>query len=729
MQVRGLLVTAHGLHGAGRIAEAATGYRRVLTAAPEQADGWHLLGTALLQTARPAPAATCIGRALLAAPERHDFRLNLSYALMDAGRPADAVAVLETACRHRPLETALWSARAGANKRLGDSAAAEQAFRAAILLDPAAFAPLYNRGLAHQQSGDTAGAIASYGRALTIQPGAGSALANRAQALKSEGRADEAVRDFRRALLLAPGDATLLNDLGISLWDGNEIRGALSHYRRAVAAAPDRAAIARNLTGGLASAGHYEDALETFDAAIRGHPEDPGFPVRRALVLPVIPECLGQIDAARQKIAGFLASPEARRIRLSDPLEQVGAANFYLVYHGRNDRDLAEGISSFYRRACPMLNFTAPHCSDAASAGARIELGVCSKHLAGHTIGAVFGRLVTGLDRSRFRLTLLRPPGLRDRASAEIAAGFDRVVELPSDIGRAAQIAADCRLDALLYTDIGMEPFTYFLAHTRLAPVQWVTWGHPVTTGIDTIDAYLSPDCFEPEGAEGHYSERLVRSPSIPMVYRNEAVPPPAAKAEFGLPEGGPLYLCPQNLFKLHPDYDHVLADILVRDPRGTLGLIEGANPEWTARLKTRLSAVLGGAMERVRFLPYLPKNDYMRLLGAAEVMLDPIHFGGSNTTLGGFAAGTPVITWPGPYMRGRMTYGLYRTMEVPDCIATDLADYAGKAVEIANDRQLREDIAARIGAARPAVVETAGASLDLGDLLADAVSSRSGSR
>jgi predicted O-linked N-acetylglucosamine transferase (SPINDLY family) len=116
-----------------------------------------------------------------------------------------------------------------------------------------------------------------------------------------------------------------------------------------------------------------------------------------------------------------------------------------------------------------------------------------------------------------------------------------------------------------------------------------------------------------------------------------------------------------------------------------------------------------------------------MRLLGAADVMLDPIHFGGSNTTLGGFAAGTPVVTWPGPYMRGRMTYGLYRTMGVTDCIATDLADYAAKAVEIANDPGRRDEIARRIRTARPAVVETAGASRDLGNLLAEAVSSRNG--
>jgi len=377
-----------------------------------------------------------------------------------------------------------------------------------------------------------------------------------------------------------------------------------------------------------------------------------------------------------------------------------------------------------------MLNFAAPHAEDAPPpTGRKMRLGICSTHLAGHTIGAVFGDLVTGIDRERFELTLLRPPGLRDAMAAEFASRFDKVVELPADIAQAAEIAAACQLDALLYTDIGMEPFTYFLAHARLAPVQWVTWGHPVTTGISTIDAYLSPDCFEAEGAEAHYSERLIRSPSIPMNYRDEHVPPAGAKSDFGLPDNRPLYLCPQNLFKLHPEFDLWLNDILRADPKGTIGLIEGANSAWTERVKARLALVLGAEMERVRFVPFLPKADYMRLLGAAEVMLDPIHFGGSNTTLGGFAAGTPAITWPSAYMRGRMTAGLYRTMGVEDCIASERADYAAKATEIANDPARRSGIVSRIRDARPAVVGTAGAARDLGNLLADAISSRSDSR
>lgn len=730
MQIREMLIAAHGLHQAGRIVEATSGYRRVLCALPTEADSWHLLGTAMLQAGNPAPATTHIQRALIAAPKRHDFRLNLGYALIDSGAAEQAASTLADAAGSLAGNPAFWNACASAKKQAGDPSGAGRASNRAILLTPDDFTALYNLALHLQGQGRHAESLPLYDRAIILQASGHTPFANRAQARRAIGRPADALQDFKRALALSPGLADLLNDLGILLQERKDSTRAIALYRYAFATAPDKPEIMRNLANTQLSAGQYETALDTYITAIERFPSEPAFVVRRAFSLPVIPRDLPQIDAAREKIAAFLDSSEAERITLKDPLTEIGAANFYLVYHGRNDRDLAEGISRFYRRACPMLNFAAPHAESAPPPTDRkMRLGICSTHLAGHTIGAVFGDLVTGIDRERFELTLLRPPGLRDAMAAEFASRFDKVVELPADIAQAAEIAAACRLDALLYTDIGMEPFTYFLAHTRLAPVQWVTWGHPVTTGISTIDAYLSPDCFEAEGAEAHYSERLIRSPSIPMNYRDEHVPPAGAKSDFGLPDNRPLYLCPQNLFKLHPEFDLWLNDILRADPKGTIGLIEGANNAWTERVKARLALVLGADMERVRFVPFLPKADYMRLLGAAEVMLDPIHFGGSNTTLGGFAAGTPAITWPSAYMRGRMTAGLYRTMGVEDCIASGRADYAARATEIANDPARRSDIVSRIRAARPSVVGTAGAARDLGNLLADAISSRSDSR
>src|SRR5262249_35589266 len=69
--------------------------------------------------------------------------------------------------------------------------------------------------------------------------------------------------------------------------------------------------------------------------------------------------------------------------------------------------------------------------------------------------------------------------------------------------------------DVVIFPDIGMDRFTQAVASVRHAPVQVTTWGHPVTSGMPTIDFFLSADACAPEEAGAHYTEKLVRLPRL----------------------------------------------------------------------------------------------------------------------------------------------------------------------------------------------------------------------
>jgi predicted O-linked N-acetylglucosamine transferase (SPINDLY family) len=319
---------------------------------------------------------------------------------------------------------------------------------------------------------------------------------------------------------------------------GQEAR-ALASYRQAVAGRPKLADAVLNLASGLAAQGHYRDALAAYDAAALAHPGDARVAIRRALAMPQVCDGIEEIAGLRAGIEGFLDSETAAELRVDDPVNAVGAANFYLVYHGLDDRPLAERIARFHRRSCPRLSWTAPHCRDGARhrPGARPRIGICSKYLNRHTIGLLFGgviKRIAGLDE--FEVVILRAPGRHDAVARRIDAAADRVVRLPNDLARAQEAIAEVRLDVLLYTDIGMEPLTYFLAFARLAPVQLVTWGHPVTTGLDSLDGYLSTDAFEPPDGAAHYTEGLHRLRHILMHYTPPDLVRTAGKEDFGLP-------------------------------------------------------------------------------------------------------------------------------------------------------------------------------------------------
>ena len=97
-----------------------------------------------------------------------------------------------------------------------------------------------------------------------------------------------------------------------------------------------------------------------------------------------------------------------------------------------------------------------------------------------------------------------------------IGQSAERAERLSGALDVARRQIAAAELDIVFYPDIGMEALTYFLAFARLAPVQCVTWGHPVTTGIPALDYFVSSELLEPDGAEAHYAERLVRLPRLP---------------------------------------------------------------------------------------------------------------------------------------------------------------------------------------------------------------------
>lgn len=120
------------------------------------------------------------------------------------------------------------------------------------------------------------------------------------------------------------------------------------------------------------------------------------------------------------------------------------------------------------------------------------------------------------------------------------------------------------------------------------------------------------------------------------------------AREHFGLSTDQHIYLCVQNLRKLHPDFDGLIDGILWRDPRGLVVLIEDAQPLVTAQLRQRLQTNLPEVIDRVRFLARLPYGEYLNLLSLADVILDTVHFGGGVTAYEAFSVGKPVVTLPG---------------------------------------------------------------------------------
>jgi predicted O-linked N-acetylglucosamine transferase (SPINDLY family) len=165
--------------------------------------------------------------------------------------------------------------------------------------------------------------------------------------------------------------------------------------------------------------------------------------------------------------------------------------------------------------------------------------------------------------------------------------------------------------------------------------------------------------------------------------------------------------MCAQSLFKIHPEMDDAFAAILGEDPRGVLVFFQAGARAVTEQLAARIQRALArrGITPRaqVKFLPRLPGPQFRGALAVADVVLDTFGWSGGNTSLDAFAAGVPVVTTRGRFMRGRQTAAMLEMLGLDELVARDPADFARVATGLAADRDsnagVRQAMAARRGA------------------------------
>jgi predicted O-linked N-acetylglucosamine transferase (SPINDLY family) len=523
------------------------------------------------------------------------------------------------------------------------------------------------------------------------------------------GQLQEAEKIYRQMLQLHPEEVETYNSLGNLLTVQGQFEEAENCYRQVLLRKPDFTVAHCNLGSVLATQGKIEEASWHFQEVLRVNPNLGSIRIKLALLWPVIMGLPQDLWKSRLRMENTLTELLRSDITLQDPVNEVGITNFFSAYHGLNDKDIQVKLATFYQRACPALLYNAPHCQNSArKVGThKIKLGLVSRFFRNHTISKIMKGLIANLSRQQFQVHVffLSPP--EDDVSQFIQHYADSFETLPLVLKEAHTRIAAQQLDILCYPDIGMEPFTYFLAFARLAPVQCVTWGHPVTTGIPNIDYFVSSRYYELAENQRYYSEKLVCLNSLLAYYYRPTFPIPLkSRQTFGLAEEHHIYLCPQSLFKFHPVFDTLLGQILRQDPQGRVVLVEESHHHWNELLKQRFQQTLPDVQERIQWLPRQSFSDYLNLLAIADVMLDTLHFGGGSTTYEALAIGLPIVTYPSSYLRGRFAYGCYQRMGVMDCVADSLEHYVKIAVRLGTDPDYRAHIKTTILAANQVLYE-----------------------
>jgi len=492
---------------------------------------------------------------------------------------------------------------------------------------------------------------------------------------------------------------------------------------------------------------HRDAALEAIESAIRLRPDDaklrcaaasllhhggrgreaseillnnpklsnlPEVRLLEAMMFPVVADSVEDILRHRKHYEEVLQELYDSGVTLEEADRRIVQTNFLLGYHGLEDRELIELSSKTLLKICPELDYTSKWLVRKPLSGRRIKVGFVSSNMRNHSVGRVLNRFLKELDRFRVEVTLFELPG-KFAGGQEMARDFaDTTVFVPSDLKKARAVIEAGEQDLLVCPDFVLDAATDRLAFSRLAPVQCSTWGHPGTSGRPSIDYWVSCRDWEPEGNEALYTEKLIRLSNPPMIAtalkRPEEI---LSRQVLGIPDGR-LYGCPQSIYKLHPDFDVIIAQILNTDLEAHVILIGGIQKHWMEQFRKRFASRFEEVINRIIILPNLDTNSYLSLLSHCDVSLDPTHFGGANTSMEAFTMGLPVVTWPGKQVRNRQTFSFYKMMNFTDLVVDSQAAYVELAVRIANDSKYRQALSELILERCSAIFDTVSVTREL---------------
>jgi protein O-GlcNAc transferase len=746
-----------------RSASAVALLQRVTQLLPREAAVYRRLAGALLAQDRADEAVDTLRIAIELEPGSVRAHNNMGQALMRLNRISDAIESYREALRidehyaigHNNLGLALTAG--------GELERAAEAFRRALVLNPALVIAEVNLAIVFERRDELTEASRCYERALAGAPHLVEAWLGRGLVQTRLNRFEEALACFDAALKLRPGDAALLTRMAFVLLLSERASESLDCAAAALQIEPSAAETHNIRAGALRQLGRHSEALHSLDRALALNPdhvdawcnrgmilhetgnfEDAIAAYQRALdldpdniqartrllsrLIPSVPMSEEEVGRARNAFDARILELEswlqARPLGIRDALIVAQQQFFYLAYQEISNRALLERYrtASAARLAELEPSISAhprvpPVTADRATQ--RLQLGFVSAHVHDHSVfNAILRGWLQHLDHDRFELALFSVGRKQDAMSRAAAANVDHVEIGAKPVVDWARVIRKRGLDALIFPEIGMNETTLALAGLRLAPRQFAAWGHPETSGLPSIDGYLSSELFEPPDAQAHYTERLLRLPNLGVHCRPYgAASAPVDLARLGISRDGPLLLCPGVPFKYRPQDDGVLVEIARRLGRCSFVFFQHEVAELSRKLQARITVAFQSAgLDPVNYLvwiPWLPRDAFFGLLRQADVYLDTIGFSGFNTMMQAIECHLPCVTYEGLFMRGRLGSGILRRLGLTELVAADKTQYVDLAVNLAANVDYRARVREAIRLAEPAVyadMQTVGA-------------------
>jgi len=665
-----------------------------------------------------------------------------------------------------PNSIFLWNIAGGMHWALGNWEKAEKTFRRTIELNRNFTTGYNNLSALLTQQGRHAEAAENSRQALRIRPDQAGAHNNLGNALKNLKRLDEAIECFEKAISLEPNHAASHNNLGDSFRVKKQWKDAIRCFVRATELAPDSAEPYYNLGVTFLELEDWGKAIENFSQAIKIKPDyieahnelgdafsfsgqrDRAIECQlRAIAIKpdhaVSHYCLGKLFHEQGNFAASLKS--YRQAIKIDPDLPVAQAR--LLFQKRNicdwtpepgfdgiwetlglgnqsinpyiplfmdddpNRQMRRCVNSVKKRG--FLN-PPPLPKRPEARPPKLRIGYFSSDFGDHPVFHLISGLLREHDRDRFEIHAYSYGGAPVEKHRQ---NLDGLVDGFTDIRPLSKEgAADLARKHDLHIAIDLNGYTQSsrseLFAYRPAPIQINYLGYPGTMGADFMDYIIADPVLIPEEYRDGYTESVIYLPDtfMPNDDSRSIAETETSRAEFGLPEGGFVFCCFNNLCKISPaEFDIWMR--LLRRMEGSVLWLSAASE--TVKANLRKEAVARGVdAERIVFADRLPSvAEHLARLKHADLFLDTFNYNAHATTCDALWGGLPVVTKIGRQFAARVAASLLTAIGLPELITASEEEYERLILELATDPQRLSGIRAKLAgnrASRP-LFDTAG--------------------
>jgi len=433
-----------------------------------------------------------------------------------------------------------------------------------------------------------------------------------------------------------------------------------------------------------------EEMISLIDKGLKKNLMNPKWKYQKDLLFPIIMKDNKEIHKYREKVSNCYDQILKSNEELNYDNDQIIQTPHYEMSYNQHD-NLELNIKSVkaLRKIYKELNET---IVEDKNKNEKIKIGFISEFFTNHTIGRLFKNIIFSLDQSKFNIFVFHSNKTKkneifNEFVEKEKKGYLKNITLPKKLNEKIKIFKKEKFHILFYPDIGMSVEMYYLSLIRLAKYQIMSWGHPETTGSESIDYFLCSKTLITYETAKSYSEKLLLMDQLPMIYE---IPNVENKLNDKSLSKNNIYSCPQTMFKFHPDFDHILSEILKKDKKGILYLIKDTNKVYYHKLIERFKKIKDFDLDRVIFIDQLNRDGYINHLGSSSVLLDPLYFGAGNSFHESMVYGTPTVTMPTKFIKSRIVTAAYIQMEVDNPpIVKNEKEYIEMAVDFANAKDL----------------------------------------